>query len=258
MTGALRFQVHPALDDPVLVLAFGGWSDAGEAASSALAFLNDAIQSVALAELDPEDFYDFTVARPHVELSPEGERRIVWPSTEFRFGHLGSIELVTGLGSEPHLRWRSFCDAVASLAEGIHAHRVVLLGSFLSDVVYSRPVEVTGFASDPRELERIGVGISSYEGPTNIVGVLGDRLQRDGCEVIALWACLPHYLSTSPNPRGSLALLDKLSAYLGVPIDDRELRTEAEDFEKRVNEIVASDPELSEYVRQLKKRDFAQ
>lgn len=242
----------------MLVLAFGGWSDASEAASSALAFVNDAIQSVALAELDPEEFYDFTVARPHVELDGDGERRIVWPSTEFRFGHAGNVELVTGLGSEPHLRWRTFCDAVAALAEGVHAHRVVLLGSFLSDVVYSRPVEVTGFASDPADLERLGVGLSGYEGPTGIVGVLGDRLQRDGREVVSLWACLPHYLSTSPNPRGALALVDRLSAYLGVSFDDGALRAEAEEFEKRVNEIVAADPELSEYVRQLKKRDFAQ
>ena len=258
MTGALRFQVHPALDDPVLVLAFGGWSDASEAATSALGFLNDAMQSVALAELDPEDFYDFTVARPHVEQEEDGERRIVWPSTEFRFGHLAGVELVTGLGSEPHLRWRTFCDTVATLAEGVHAHRVVMLGAFLSDVVYSRPVEVTGFATDPAELERLGVGHSSYEGPTGILGVLGDRLARDGRDVLSLWACLPHYLNTTPNPRGALALVDKVSAYLGIRVDDAELRTEAEDFEKRVSEIVAADPELSEYVRQLKKRDFAQ
>lgn len=257
----LRFQVHPALDDPVLVLAFGGWNDASDAASGAIAFVNRALKSVALADIDPEEFYDFTVARPSVYLEEGERRRVVWPTTEFRFCHVEDtegVEIVTGVGTEPHMRWQRFSDCVAALADGIGAQRVLLLGAYLADVVYSRPVEVSGYASDAATLERLGVEHSTYEGPTGIIGILADRLHRDGREVLSLWACLPHYLNTSPNPRGSLALLDKVSQYLNIEIDTSELQREAEEFEEQVNELVASDPELAEYVRELKRRDFAQ
>ena len=258
MHGALRYHVHPELDDPVLVLAFAGWNDASEAATGAVQFLNDTLKTVPLAELDPEDFYDFTVARPHVLVEDGGQRRIVWPSTEFRYGHLEPIELVTALGTEPHMRWRQFCDCVASLASSIGATRVVLLGAFLADVVYSRPVDVSGFASDASVLEGLGVAPSAYEGATGIIGVLAERLQEEGREMLSLWACLPHYLNASPNPRGTLALIDLVGRYLGVHFDDADLRNQCDEFEERVNEIVAADPELSEYVKQLKRRDFGQ
>jgi proteasome assembly chaperone (PAC2) family protein len=256
--GKLRYHVHPELDDPVLVLAFAGWNDASEAATGCVQFINDSLRAVPLAELDPEEFYDFTVARPHVTLDDSGDRRIVWPSTEFRYGHLDPIEFVTGLGTEPHMRWHQFCDCVSSLAAGIGASRVVLLGAYLADVVYSRPVEVSGFARDSDVLEQLDVAPSAYEGPTGIVGVLSERLQEEGRDVLSLWACLPHYLNASPNPRGTLALLDRLGGYLGIRFDDAELRSQSEEFENRVNEIVAGDPELSDYVKQLKRRDFGQ
>lgn len=242
----------------MLVLAFAGWNDASEAATGAVQFVNDSLRAVPLAELDPEDFYDFTVTRPHITLEDGGQRRIVWPSTEFRYGHLDPIEFVTGLGTEPHMCWRKFSDCVASLASAIGATRVVLLGAHLADVVYSRPVDVSGFASDPAVLDELGVTPSVYEGPTGIIGVLSERLQEEGQEVLSLWAGLPHYLNTSPNPRGTLALIDRLGRYLGVRFDDAELRSQAVDFEKRVSEIVAADPELSDYVKQLKRRDFGQ
>ena len=242
----------------MLVLAFAGWNDASEAATGAVQFVNDSLRAVPLAELDPEDFYDFTVTRPHITLEDGGQRRIVWPSTEFRYGHLDPIEFVTGLGTEPHMCWRKFSDCVASLASAIGATRVVLLGAHLADVVYSRPVDVSGFASDPAVLDELGVTPSVYEGPTGIIGVLSERLQEEGQEVLSLWAGLPHYLNTSPNPRGTLALIDRLGRYLGVRFDDDELRSEAVDFEKRVSEIVAAAPELSDYVKQLKRRDFGQ
>ena len=156
------------------------------------------------------------------------------------------------------MHWRHFCDCIAQLAEGIGAQRVVLLGAFLADVVYSLPVEVTGFASDGKLLESLGVARSGYEGPTGIVGLLSDRLQREGLDVLSLWASLPHYLNASHNPRGTLALIDKLAQYLGITFDDAELRAEAEAFEKQISEIVAADPELSDYVKELKRRDFAQ
>jgi len=255
---ALRFQVHPELDDPLLVLAFAGWNDASEAATGTVQFLNEEMLTAPLAEIDPEDFYDFTVARPHLSLEEGQGRRLVWPSTEFRYGQRDPVDFVTALGTEPHMRWSRFCDCVMLLADSIDAQRVVLLGSYLSDVVYSRPVDVSGFATDPAILDQLEVVRSVYEGPTGIIGVLSERLQNEGRELLSMWAGLPHYLNTSPNPRGTLALVEKLGRYVGVSFDDADLRVQAEEFEKQVNELVAADPELADYVKQLKRRDFGQ
>ncbi len=255
----LKLHVRPALNDAPLVLAFGGWNDAGDAATLAIRYVEDAIRSVPLAEIDCEDFLDFSVARPTVKLDAGHQRVIEWPNIAFRYGSMDGVrELVTGCGVEPHLRWRRFCDLIAEFVAGLGVKRVVLLGAFLADVVYSRPVSVTGFASDPAVLERIRVPASSYQGPTGIVGAIADRLQRDGIEIVSLWAGLPHYISFSPNPRGALALLHKLAELLDLKLDDEPLRSEAALFEEKISAVVAGDPELSEYVRQLKRREFAQ
>jgi len=255
----LRLHVRPALRDAPLLLAFGGWNDAGDAATLAVRYVEDAIRAVPLAEIDCEDFYDFSVARPTVRFDAGHQRVIDWPNVAFRYGSMdGSRELVTGCGIEPHLRWRRFCDLIAELVAELAVRRVVLVGAFLADVVYSRPVGVTGFASDPSVLERIGVPASAYQGPTGIVGALADRLRRDGVEIVSLWAGLPHYISAAPNPRGALALLHKLAELLDLKLDDEPLRAEAARFEEKISAVVAGDPELSEYVRQLKRREFAQ
>ncbi len=242
-----------------MVLAFEGWNDAGEAASSAARYVQSAIHAVPLAEIDCEDFLDFTVRRPTVHLDDKKVRRVEWPRVEFQYGSVDSSrELIVGLGAAPHLRWRGFCDLVAELARRLGVSQVLLLGAYLADVVYSRPIGVTGFASSPELLEQLGVTSSSYQGPTGIVGVVADRLWADGIDVVSLWAGLPHYISATPNPRGALALVQKLTDCLGVRIDEAPLRRDAAAFEQKISAIVAADPELAEYVRQLKRRDFAQ
>jgi proteasome assembly chaperone (PAC2) family protein len=255
----LRLHVKPELRDPALIVALEGWNDAGEAATTALRFVSDSVRAVPLAELDPEEFYDFTVRRPNILVDPHRSRRIVWPTNEFRFGSIDADrELVTFCGVEPHLKWMAFADSVTGLAQDLEVSRVVLLGAYLADVVYSRPVGVTGFASDPERLKQLGVEPSSYEGPTGIVGVLGERFEQAGMEVVSLWAGLPHYINAAPNPRGALALLQGVTRYLDFPVDDAPLRTGAAEFEEKISKLVASDPDLSEYVRQLKRREFAQ
>ena len=165
---------------------------------------------------------------------------------------------MTGIGVEPHFRWRAFCDVVVDLVERLEVRRVVMLGAYLADVVYSQPVRVTGFATESENLERLGVDASSYEGPTGIVGVLGERFERAGLSVLGLWAGLPHYISASPNPRGALALVQILTHYLDFRIDEAPLRKVAAEFEQRISQVVAEDPELVDYVKQLKRREFAQ
>ena len=259
MADALRMHVLPSLRDPALVLAFAGWNDAGEAATSAARFVADALNAVPLAEIDAEEFYDFTVRRPAVRLDAGARRRIEWPRYEFLLASMDPArELVIGIGPEPHLRWGAFTDHVERLADQLGVRRVVLLGAFLADVVYSRPVGLTGFASAPDLLDKLCVPLSSYQGPTGIVAVVADRLMRSGRDVVSVWAGLPHYISISPNPRGALALLEKLREFLGLELDETPLRVAAAEFEERISALVAADPEISEYVRQLKRREFAQ
>jgi proteasome assembly chaperone (PAC2) family protein len=254
----LKLSVRPVLRNASLLIAFEGWNDAGSAASGAVEFIERSIHAVPLAEIDGEEFYDFTVSRPGVSVHDE-HRVIEWPNPTFSFGSVDPMrELVTGSGHEPHMRWRTFCDACVRLVRHLQLERVILLGAYLADVVYSRPVGVTGYASDPNTLERIGVATSAYEGPTGIVGVLGESLRTAGYEIVSLWAGLPHYITATPNPRGALALVQKVSEVLDLKLDTAGLAGEAAEFEERVNDLVASDPELGEYVRQLKKREFAQ
>jgi hypothetical protein len=259
MPEELRLEVVPALSSPSLLLAFEGWNDAGEAASGALHYVADALAGAPLGAIDPETFYDFTVQRPEVRIDAGGVRRIDWPAFAFRYTVVpGRFELVTGVGAEPHLRWRSFCDEVVELAQRLGVRRVVLLGAFLADVLYSRPVRISGFGSPGALSAELAIQPTGYEGPTGIVGVLGNRLVEAGIETSSLWAGLPHYIGVSPNPRGMLALVQKTCQLLDLPIDQQPLEKSAAEFETRVSQLVASDPALSEYVRELKKREFAQ
>lgn len=258
MRDPLKFFVRPELRDASLVLAFDGWNDAAGSASMAVNVLADALRAVPLAEIDCEEFLDFTVTRPNV-VGTDGARRIEWPNLTFRYGSVDTArEIVLGSGPEPHMRWRTFAESCKQLLRASGVRRVVLLGAYLADVVYSRPVSVTGFGSRPGLLEPLDVTPSGYEGPTGIVGVLGEELAGEGAEVVSLWAGLPHYISAAPNPRGALALLQTLAQLLDLKLDLQGLRQEAAAFEERVSALVASDPELGEYVRALKKRDFAQ
>jgi proteasome assembly chaperone (PAC2) family protein len=255
----LHFFVRPDLRGTALLLALEGWNDAGVAASSAVRFLEQAIRAVPLAEIDSEEFLDFTVARPQVRLEHGESRVIEWPHTRFVYGAIDPTrEIVLGWGIEPHLRWRAFAETCVRFAATLGVERVVLLGAYLADVVYSRPVGVTGFATDPKLLEDLDVQRSHYEGPTGIVGVLAERFRAEGFQLVSLWAGLPHYITASPNPRGQLALVQKVMQLLDVKLDTEGLEREAALFEERISALVAGDPELAEYVRQLKKREFAQ
>lgn len=251
-------HVEPVLEGATLIAAFDGWNDAGEAATSAAAYVATGIQAVPLADIDGEPFLDLTVRRPLVRFDRKGERIVDWPSTRFRYGAHDGRELVIAHGIEPHLQWRLYCDLFADVVRRVRVRRVVLLGAYVADVVYSRPVGVTGFASNEELLDEIGVNPSGYEGPTGIVGVLGERLRHEGVEVLSLWAGLPHYISATPNPRGTLALIQKLCLSTGLVLDTGPLERDAAAFEQRISALVSGDPELSEYVRQLKRREFAQ
>ncbi len=242
----------------MLVLAFSGWNDAGQSATYAARFLSEQLSATALASIDPEEFYDFTVARPQVRLVEGTHRAINWVTVEFRAATVAAItrDYIFGWGPEPHLKWKSFTGTLLELARETGVELVVTLGGYLAELLYTRPVPVTGFASDPDLLRRLDVGTTRYEGPTGIVGVLADACRTAGVPTLSLWAALPHYIAATPNPRGALALLLRLTKFLELPIDLTPLQTEAAEFEQRVNEAVAADAQLSAYVRELKKREF--
>ena len=257
---ALTFFVEPVLENATLVAAFEGWNDAGEAATGAARYVEAAIHAVPLAEIDGEEFLDFTVRRPWVRADAGGARTIEWPATRVSYGAMRRRRASSWWRSARSRTCAGAPTAICSLSlvRRLRVKRVVLLGAYVADVVYSRPVDVTGFASEADRLAAIGVAPSRYEGPTGIVGVLGEQLRADGVPVLSLWAGLPHYISASPNPRGALALVQKLASDLPLAIDEAPLRAEAAAFEEKISALVSGDPELSEYVRLLKKREFAQ
>jgi predicted ATP-grasp superfamily ATP-dependent carboligase len=254
----LRFQVRPALREPALVLALEGWNDAGEAASTAARWIATETKAVPLAEIDPEEFYDFTVRRPEVTVEEGIVRRLEWPTSRFLYGACQGRDLVVGLGIEPHVRWRAWSDQVLRVVREVGIRKVALLGAYLADVLYSRPVGVTSVASDEELLARLELEPVRYSGPTGMLGLLGSRLCEEGCQVLGLWAGLPHYIQLAPNARGALALVERVAPFLGLDFDLSPLQRSAGECEQRVSQMVSSDPELAEYVRELKRREFAQ
>jgi predicted ATP-grasp superfamily ATP-dependent carboligase len=245
--------------EPTLVLAYAGWSDGGDAATTALRYLIEQLEITRYARIDMDEFLDFTVVRPQVRLRSPERREIVWPHYEF-FGVLppGGPQLLLGIGVEPHLRWRRYTENVIALARRAQVRRTITLGAYLDDVLYSQPTQIRISASDPELVPEVSVQPPSYEGPTGIAGVLADSFRRERLPCVSLWAPIPHYVPAHPNSRAALALLERLCALTGLRVDLNELRAEAAKFDETVSQLISSDPQLSAYVRELKRRVFTQ
>lgn len=259
-TDSLILDARPTLKRPLLVFAFSGWGDAGASATTAVRYLIEQFIATKFASIDPEDFYDFSIQRPLVRLTEGMQREIHWPSYDFYHGTGLSQErdFILGVGAEPHMRWRLFCQTILRLVRECGVEMIVSLGAYLDEVLYTRPVPLTGFASDSKMLAQLDIIPSMYQGPTGIVGVLGDTCKKANIPNMSLWAALPHYLSVSPNPRGSLALVLRLTQWLGLRVDTAPLERAATEFQNKVNEAVNSDASLSAFIRELKKREFEQ
>jgi proteasome assembly chaperone (PAC2) family protein len=251
----LVWTSRPVLRAPVLVCAFRGWSDGGQAASLAATFLRERLGGERFCDLDPEEFYDFQETRPTVRLEDGLVRRIDWPENSTTHSDLPGTDrdIAILLGTEPQLRWRTFSNTVIELVRAMGIELVVTLGGLAADTPHTRPVPVTGTAVGDLG-DRLGLSRSSYEGPTGIVGVLHDSLREAGVPSASLWAAVPHYISVSPNPKAALALLDRLGALLETHFDTMELGQAAVRFERQVSSAVASDDDVSTYVRDLERR----
>ena len=251
---------RPNLRQPFLILSFSGWSDAGSSATSAVRYLVEQLLAAELAKIDPEDYYDFSVHRPHVRLV-EGQREIEWPSYDFHYYRTGNElerDFIFATGAEPHLHWKAFARTIMELARGWEVARVITIGALLDEVLYTKPVPLNGFSSDPALMKELDFTPSRYQGPTGIVGILGDTFRRESMPHVSLWAALPHYLAPSPNPRGTLALVLRLTQWLGIRIDTGPLERAAGEFQNKVNDAVNSDPNLSALIKELQKHEFEQ
>jgi predicted ATP-grasp superfamily ATP-dependent carboligase len=256
MADELRIDSHPSLERPVLIAAFRGWNDGGQGASLAGAYLARAWSAIEFASIDPENFYDFQATRPMVSLVDGRTRRIDWPENTFLYAPLpgGGRDTIIMLGVEPNLRWGTFCSHVTQVASDFKVELVVTLGSLLADVPHTRPSPVTGSATDPELIERLGLQASRYEGPTGVVGVLHDACGRAGIASASLWAAVPHYVSLTPSPRAAKALVDRLADLLGADVDTAELDEAANAYAQQVSEAVSADEETSAYVQDLERR----
>jgi proteasome assembly chaperone (PAC2) family protein len=241
---------------PAMVCSFQGWNDAGDAASTATAFLGQALGAERFAQIDTEEFYDFQANRPHVKIDETQARVISWPSVEIFEARAPRAhrDLVIVQGTEPSMRWRSFSALIVDLAEVLDVQLVVTLGGLLADVPHSQPVAMTGFASDPALMERLGLKASSYEGPTGIVGVLHATCAQAGLPSASVWASVPHYVAAAASPKAALALLRKLELMVGVSVDVTELEEAAGEYEHQVGLAVQSDPDIQAFVERLERR----
>jgi hypothetical protein len=249
----------PELDDPVVVVAFEGWNDAGDAATGAVEHLELIWDADPLAALDPEDYYDFQVNRPTVSLIDGVSRRVEWPTTRISVtkppGSDRHVVLIRGI--EPNMRWRGFCEELIGLCQELGATTVVALGALLADTPHTRPTPVSGSAYDAESAAQWGLETSRYEGPTGILGVFQDACVQAGLPAVSFWAAVPHYVSQPPSPRATVALLQRVEEVLELPVPLGTLVQQAEDWVKRVDDLAKEDDEVVEYVRSLEEQATA-
>jgi len=252
----LRIVERPTLRQPVMITAFRGWNDGGQAATVAAGYLLKEWDATRFADIDPEAFMDFQAVRPTVTLDEGLTRRIEWPENAFYHAAVPGTDrdAVILLGVEPNYRWRAFTELVIGLARDLRVELVVTLGALLADVPHTRPAPVTGAATDPELVEELGLQLSRYEGPTGIVGVLHDECRVAGLRSVSLWSAVPHYVSLAPSPRAAKALCTRLADLLGVPIDLADLDEAEAEYAAQVSEAVASDPDTQAYVEELEQR----
>ena len=249
----IELDGFPELVDPILVAAFEGWNDAGDAATSAVEHLEEVWDATLLTELDPEDYYDYQVNRPTVSQDEDGRRLITWPTTRVSYARLPDVgrDIVLIRGIEPNMRWKQFTLEILGICHELGVETVVTLGALLADSPHTRPVPVTGTSSDGGVVRSLHLEQSRYEGPTGIVGVVQDACTRAGLPAMSIWAAVPHYVAQPPCPKATLALLRHIEDLLEVPIPLGDLPEDARAWERGVDELAAEDSEVAEYVRSL-------
>ncbi|MFL6112633.1 MAG: PAC2 family protein [Catenulispora sp.] len=262
----IELEGIPELADPVMVAAFEGWNDAGEAASHAVKHLAEAYAGGGrvFAALDGEDYYDYQVHRPMMA-AVDDERQVIWPTTRFSIvraptrllpgdAHEEPRDLVLVHGVEPNMRWRSFCEEILGLARDLGVGQIITLGAYLADVPHTRPTPVSGTSADEAYQALFDVEPPTYEGPVGITGVFQEACRHAGIPLMSFWAAVPHYVAHPPVPKATLALLRRLEDVLDLSVPTKQLEEEAQAWESGVDELAEGDAEVGEYVRTLEEQ----
>lgn len=252
----VRVSSTPELRSPVLIVAFEGWNDAGDAASTTAHHLIDRLNGELFADIDPEEFFDFTAMRPTVEIVDGTERELHWPDTSFYACRLADapFDVIIMLGVEPQMKWRTFSEQILLTARALGAEMIVTLGALLADVPHTRPVQVLGTAYDEATALKLGLEPSNYEGPTGIVGVLHAGARDMGFTAASLWAAVPAYVPGATSPKASLALVDRLTQMLDISVYTTDLEIATVAYERQISELVSEDSETAEFVVELEAR----
>lgn len=237
----------------IMLAAFEGWNDAGEAASDALKFLGRFWGSEKISTIDADEFYDFQFTRPVVKRNAAGRRKITWPTTRISKASVPgtNVDIILVNGVEPSYKWRAYTAELVASAKELNVDCMILVGALLADVPHTRPIPVTVTSDDDMVREHLNVEASTYEGPIGIVGVLAEVGQLADIPTMSLWAAVPHYVGQSPSPKAQLGLLNRLEELLQVTLDTAVLTEESEAWERGVDELSTEDPEVAAYVRQL-------
>jgi proteasome assembly chaperone (PAC2) family protein len=248
----LQWENRPDMDRPVLVAAFAGWNDAGDAATTAADYLIRRWGEGRVARIDPDPFYDFTTHRPLIRLVDGTERELSWPENDLVLVRPDSgPDMVVLNGVEPHLRWRTFTDTVLGAAQELDCRMVITLGALLAEVHHHRPVSVVGTSTDPALSEQLGLQPSSYEGPTGIVGVLQYEARHAGYDAISLWAAVPTYVPNATSPKAALALLQRLVDLIEIPFAATDLQIAASAYERQVTSLLEQDEDVARYAARI-------
>jgi proteasome assembly chaperone (PAC2) family protein len=250
----------PQLRSPVLVCAFRGWNDAAGAASRALGTVAESLDAELVAQVDPEDFFDFQATRPTITLTEGQIRHIEWPQNNIYAARVPAADrdLVLLDGTEPNLRWRTFSEAIATAADALGAEMVITMGALIAEVSHTLPVPITGLASSEDLVEDLDLERSNYEGPTGVVGVVHDCCRQVGMSSASLWAAVPHYVAAVPNPKAALALIRRLEGLTGIAVEASELEQESASYEEQIGRAVAANPEIKELVERIEAEQVEQ
>ena len=249
----IEFDDVQDLVNPVVIAAFEGWNDAGDAASGVIDHLIAVWDARVIGAIDPEEFYDFQVNRPVIATDDNGHRRLTWPTTRIAVARPAGMDrdVILVRGIEPNMRWRQFCAEILAACDELGAQLVITLAALLADTPHTRPVPVSATATEPEYADRLTVEQSSYEGPTGIVGVFYDACTQLDIPSVSYWAAVPHYVAQPPCPKATLALVGQIEELLGTPIPLGELFDDAKAWERGVDELASEDEDVADYVRSL-------
>jgi PAC2 family len=239
----------------ILVVAFEGWNDAGEAASGVVQTLKDQLDVYPIAEVDPEDYFDYQFNRPTVEADEDGARQLIWPGVTIYGPTTPSstpgAAIYLMLGTEPSRGWKTFTEEVFEVIDDAEITSIIFLGAMLADVPHTRPISVFTSTENAAVREALAIERSSYEGPVGILSVLSDAADNAGIATVSIWASVPHYVHNSPSPKATLAMIEKLEELIDVVIPRGDLVEESAAWENGIDALAGDDEEMAAYIEQL-------